>query len=274
MVFYPGPRIQLTSTTTPHPPADLGAPFAALGLLAGAIMGHFFPEYEWGVFAAIALVGGAVGFRLHRKQRRQIAEGEYRVGTVIVFGSCYLLWLGILLVLFGVAFAKTYEPGLSFFGPDDSFGSVATQLAEMLGVLFLVPLALGGLWLLPAGFVVGSAAEAGQVPLAAPLRAFRERATWGSVSGVTAVFSLLAWPTQGAGLLAAAMRPGPLLALAALALAALLLVADAAGRARLAAFPEASAGDLEASKKALRASLAVTATAFVCVLVHAFIARG
>lgn len=273
MAYFPTQHVRLTTQVTTHPPARLGAPFAALGLLAGVIAGRFVPEWEWIVLLAVAPIAGAVGYRLHRMQRREIERGLHRVGTAPVFGSCYLLGLGLALVMFGVAIAATYEPGLSLFGPDDTVGSILVDLLQMLAALFLIPLVLAGLWILPVSFVVGSAAAAGSEPLGSDARPFLDRATWSSFAGVTAAFSLLAWPEPGAGLVAALLRPGPLAALASIALAALVALADLMARVRLAALPSTSSASLAIAATAVRSSLATLALTVASSGVHVFIAH-
>lgn len=272
MPYFASRPIRLTTSVTTYPPAPLGAPFAALGMLAAVVLGRFVTEWEWTVFVASAPIAAAVGLRLQRKQRREIESGIFRVGTAPVFGSCYLLCLGLLVVMFGVALAATYEPGLPLFGSSDTPASVVVDILQMLGVLFAVPLAMAALWLMPVSFVVGSAAAAGNEPVGTDARPFLDRATWSSVAGVSAVFSLLAWPCPGGGLVAAFLRPGPLAALAATSLSALVLLADLTARTRLVAMPSTSASTLGIARTATRSSLATSALCVAMVVAHALIA--
>lgn len=257
--MFPSTHIRLTSETTPFAPAAIGAPFALVGTMAGVIAASLLAESEWPVVGGIALVASAVGFRLHRKQQREIARGEYRVGTGPVFGSCYLLFVGVLVVLFGVALARTYEPGATLFGPGDTAASVVVDLLQMLGVVLAVPLALAGFWLLPVAFVVGAAVDAGREPMDSPARPLLAREPWRSAVGVVATLSF----PFGHGKASSPIGPAPLAGAVAVALAVVLAVLDGAEVARLAAGPALDAPRLATARAAARRSWITLASALV-----------
>jgi hypothetical protein len=272
------PRIRLTTVTTDHPPAAIGWPMAAVGVLAGVIASRIFPPLEWAMVAAVAAVSALVGWRFHRAERRRRGAGVYRMGSALVYGSCYLLFLGVLPVLFGVGAVATWEPSpdgtpMPFFPPDNTFFQNLLEVIQALMVWVGAPLALAMLWLMPIAFVAGAAAVAGKVPPGAAERASADRGPWRAAAGVMATLSLLAWPAPGAGLAAALVRPGPVVAIVAACLAALVLVADLAGHSRLAS---TSAGVPAASRAAVgrgvRASVLVLVLALGALAVHGIIA--
>jgi len=278
MAFYSSPRIRLTTATLDHPPGPVGWPFAAVGVLAGVILSGIHPPVEWITVLAVAVVAVLVGWRLDRAQRRRRAAREYRMGTGLAFGSCYLLFFGVTPVLLGVALAATWEPSPDgapqpFFPPDNNFFQNLLEVLQALLVWAVAPGVAGLLWLLPLSFVLGAAAGAGRVPADAPERASADRAPWRAAAGVAAVLSLAAWPEPGAGLAAALVRPGPVAALAAVALATWVLAADLAGHSRLSAaaagVPEAS---LAAVRRAVRASALVLVLALGALAIHGVIA--
>ena len=257
--MFPSAPIRLTTETTPFAPASIGAPFAFVGTMAGVIAARLVGGREWPVVLAVALVASAVGLRLHRKQGREIARGEHRVGTAPVFGSCYLLFVGVLVVLFGVALARTYEPGATLFGPRDTLGSVVVDLLQMLGVVLAVPLVLAGLWLLPVAFVVGAAADAGREPTGSPARPLVEREPWRSAVGVVAALSF----PFGLGKVSGVPGPAPVASFLAVGLATVLVVVDGAALARLGAGPALDPPVLATARAAARRSWVALAFALV-----------
>lgn len=221
MTYFYSPRVQVKRIETPYAPALAGGPLAMVALLEAVLVSLLDPINRWPVFGAVAVVGVLIGVFTVFRERARIRRREYVGGLQPYFGVGYLQQLAVTLVAFGLAAFHTYEPGAPVF-------TGVGELLAAIGLLLFVPLVLDAFWNLPKAPVVGAATLAGQVRPDAPERAAAERAPWRAASVVAAIGSLIAWPERGAGLEATLLEPAMLVTGVAIAVAALVLVADAA----------------------------------------------